>query len=1526
METSTYIPIKMESTFKASDLTKVSLVRYKDGNKLKVDAPQFSGEHQEHNKEALLYVVREFQAVVMEELELQPTGPNDHNTIKDQFVFFRRMLTEQARAYFNQISPVYLDDYDFDGCLAMFLKTSGYIAEEDRGQQLAYLQKVKKPFKYSVAHFYSRLLVLFAYAALMPGEIDDDGNPAVDPRVTPTDMTLKDIIYQAMPLVLKQDFIRSNQKLSNISISALISYMDSIKASHDIHPNPHGRHKQKNQPIDEEDEEKANSGKHKHKKHKGKQGSSKSKQGAGKHHRVQPDDDCPLHPDATHKWKDCYIKLRADKQALLDKSQPREGTGSKGKKASHHNQLKSGDEEQKEDVAESHDATLDWQTSSSGDDDDDGKSADCTSAECTSKLCNEIADILSSSNSAVFPDTSTAWQNEVGINNYRQNMLYTNTSSLTTSYPLEIYMMMTAQAGKSVVGDASPDLLPASVAVFGHIQQVKSTHLYHVLFDSGGSHTMFNKRALPPNVVPTYTTGTSITVSGSLKSSSMVMLKDILLPEFSRSRKVDLTLSATIFDNKNVQFDCIFGRDFLNTVGIDIHHSTQTIHWLDLSTSFKPSGYWKHPKRALQYMLLPDPWSHSSFVTVAIQDATYVAVDVHDVVKAQHHLSSPQQDQLIALLLQHTELFSGTLGCFPQREYDLDLIPTAIPKHFRAYPIPKVHEETFKKEVNRLLSLGVLEHCGASEWASPTFIIPKKDGQVRMVSDFRYLNSMIKRRIYPLPRIIDILRRRNGYKYFTKIDVTMQYYAFKLTEAAKNLCVIVTPFGKYRYARLPMGVKQSPDIAQEAMESIFMDLPNVETYIDDIGIFDNSWDAHLQSLNAVLTHLHVNGFTVNPKKCEWAVQETDWLGYWLTPHGLKPWSKKVAAILAMDRPTNQKQVRSFIGAVTYYRDMWPRRSHLLAPLTQLTGPKSKTFIWGTEQEEAFQAMKAMIASETMLYYPDHNLPFHVYTDASDYQLGAVIIQEDHPVAYYSRKLSTAQCNYTVIEKELLSIVEVLKEFCTMLLGCCALHIYTDHRNLTYNTFTAQRVLRWHVFLEEFNPIFHYIKGATNILADALSRVPCIHLEGQEGPVSSTTPDLTATESFYSLMMDDMKLTECFLNHPPLNELPFPLHFGDIHLQQQHDAQLHEHMQRHPDHFQQIVFGDDISLICYCRQPNETPRICIPTNLLNNIIQWYHVTLSHAGITRLYDSITTHFYHPKLKQGITEFVSHCNACQRFKLPGAAYGELPPRDVLLQPFTEVAVDLIGPWAITLNGQDITFLALTCIDPVTCLVELVRVDNKTAAHVGMKFENTWLARYPHPLRCVHDNGSEFIGFDFQIILETNGIQDVPTTARNPQSNAICERMHQTVGNLLRALCHTNPPQNVVDANELVDSALATAMHAMRSTVHRSLEVAPGALVFHRDMFLDIPLHADLLAIQARRQNIVNENLRRSNLRRRTFDYQVGQQVMIVHHNPATLGPRVQGPFPIHQVHVNGTVSIRHGPHVVERINICRLKPYHP
>ncbi len=216
--------------------------------------------------------------------------------------------------------------------------------------------------------------------------------------------------------------------------------------------------------------------------------------------------------------------------------------------------------------------------------------------------------------------------------------------------------------------------------------------------------------------------------------------------------------------------------------------------------------------------------------------------------------------------MEHTQLFGGKLGVYPHRKFCIDLVPGAIAKHARPYPVLVIHLSAFKNELLHLVEIGILSLQGASEWASPTFITPKKDDKVHWVSDLQESNKIVNRKQYPLPIIWDILQQRKRYEFFTKLEISMQYYTIELDNESKDLCTIATPFGKFKYNILPMGLKCSPDYAQEGMENIFQDVEDAEVYIENIGAFSHSWDDHIALLRCILPtvgsqwiNLSVNG-------------------------------------------------------------------------------------------------------------------------------------------------------------------------------------------------------------------------------------------------------------------------------------------------------------------------------------------------------------------------------------------------------------------------------------------------------------------------------------------------------------------------------------------------------------------------------------------------------------------------------------------------------------------------------------------
>jgi RNase H-like domain found in reverse transcriptase len=242
----------------------------------------------------------------------------------------------------------------------------------------------------------------------------------------------------------------------------------------------------------------------------------------------------------------------------------------------------------------------------------------------------------------------------------------------------------------------------------------------------------------------------------------------------------------------------------------------------------------------------------------------------------------------------------------------------------------------------------------------------------------------------------------------------------------------------------------------------------------------------LAEVDKVLQRLKDAGQKVNANKSAFAQAQLEYLGYWITRDGIQPQPKKVQAMLNIAPPKNKSELWSFIGMVIYYCDAWIQRSDVLAPLAKLCGKNSK-WEWTPVHQHAFKTMKKILVRDVLLAYPDFSKKFKIFTDASNKQLGAVITLEGQPIAYYSRKLNSSQLNYTTTEKGLLSIVETLKEFQSVLLGQDIV-VYTDHKNLTYKVFNTQRVMRWRLLIEEYGPTLAYMKGVTNVVADALSRL------------------------------------------------------------------------------------------------------------------------------------------------------------------------------------------------------------------------------------------------------------------------------------------------------------------------------------------------------------------------------------------------------------------------------------------------------
>ena len=1056
---------------------------------------------------------------------------------------------------------------------------------------------------------------------------------------------------------------------------------------------------------------------------------------------------------------------------------------------------------------------------------------------------------------------------------------------------------------------------------------------YCVLIDTGSEMSTIRPEIAHHGMVKKAKVIKFRTPNGTFESNRTSAMK-FFLSEFSESREISHEFRVIPEGNK-MPYDMIIGRDLLRALKMDVIYSENIIAWDDLRL---PMQEVTQKEKFIDFAAYVEDSTESESVKHSVErlnrilDANYEKPNMEEEVSKMEHLTEFQRTLLLALLQRHELLFDGQLGDWKGPAVEIPLKENATPYHARSYPIPHIHEQTFKKDLDRLVAIGVLTKVNRSEWAAPAFIVPKKDGRVRFVSDFRKLNKHIKRTPYPLPHIKDMLLKVSHFTYATALDLVMGYYNITLSDDAKKLCTITTPFGKYEYNRLPMGVSIAPDIFQDRICQLFEDIESVRAYIDDLLIVTHgSFEEHIQELDLVMSKLQDAGLKCKLDKCMFAQPELEYLGYIITKEGVKPNPKKVQAILDLQRPTNKTEVRQFVGMVQYYRDLWPRRSHLLGPLTELTKGGGKGAIqWSLQCEAAFNEMKRLIAHETLLAYPDFNKKFTIHTDASDYQLGAVIMQEGKPLAFYSRKLSTAQRNYTTTEKELLSILETLKEFRNILLGY-EIEVYTDHKNLTFGTneSSSQRTRRWESLVQEFGIELKYIEGDANVVADAISRLP---MEEHAKSVSRETheKDLCMLLGLSDLFMTET--TDCFASTAE-DTINYPLSPQVVEVAQK--LELNDQSKQTSE--MRTALDDPNSSWDYrevegVKLLHFSEKIYVPKSLRNKVITWYHHYLCHPGGDRLASTLKQVCVWKGMINQARNYCTRCPKCQKFKKRSTKYGHVPPKEAeTMEPWHTVCVDLIGNYSVkakvrqtdgSIKVCEINLLCMTFIDPATGWFEIVEVPqiDQTSARMSQLFDEVWLSRYPRPRKVIYDNGTEFKK-NFQPLLKDFAIKPTCTSIKNPQANAILERIHQVVGSMLKT---KDLVEVVFDVVDLWSEILASIAYAVRCSYHSTLKGTPGQLVFGRDMLLDLKYEPNYQQVWADKQRRINYDNIRENSKRTQYDYKVGGYAYVLRDgNYRKLEGDKQGPYRITEVFTNGTVRIQKGI-VNERINIRRLTPH--
>jgi hypothetical protein len=446
-------------------------------------------------------------------------------------------------------------------------------------------------------------------------------------------------------------------------------------------------------------------------------------------------------------------------------------------------------------------------------------------------------------------------------------------------------------------------------------------------------------------------------------------------------------------------------------------------------------------------------------------------------------------------------------------------------------------------------------------------------------------------------------------------------------------------------------------------------------------------------------------------------------------------------------------------------------------------------------------------------------------------------------------------------------------------------------------------MRWRLIIEEFGPKLTYIKGANNIVADALSRM---RLSDEDFSAEAFPVALAGEQAAGDLPKD------------------FPLSYARLAREQARDQKLQSRLvnEREKEHYVSKTFRhSDQSYDLITRDD----KIVIPSGMTQEVTEWYHENLLHPGEKRLELTLRQHFTFIGLGPMTKRVCKACNVCRSLKANHKKYGKLPPKEPELIPWHTLCIDLIGPYTFGPEKDPFTLHCMTMIDPATGWFEIVEIPNKRADYIANILEYTWLTRYPWPTEIRMDRGSEFAKEVKTTLDEDYGIKRKVITTRNPQANAIVERIHQVVGDMIRT--RDVRTKDDLDPEFGWTGVLSAVRHAVRSLVHTTTRATPTQLVFGRDALLNISFEADWQYIKERKQHRIQQNNKRENKTRKDHTYHPGDEVMVRADPSRKLeGARWQGPYTVTRVFDNGTAQLSKATTrgaVLQTWNIRQMKP---
>jgi len=817
--------------------------------------------------------------------------------------------------------------------------------------------------------------------------------------------------------------------------------------------------------------------------------------------------------------------------------------------------------------------------------------------------------------------------------------------------------------------------------------------------------------------------------------------------------------------------------------------------------------------------------------------------------------------------------------------FKIDVTSTTInpTDNVRPYRLPPLEETAKMEKLNELERLGFIYPI-VSQYSHNVLMIKKKSPSgivegFRLCIDYRPINSITIRDAYVMPRIDDILPQLRGAQYFAFLDLASGFWQIEVEENSQKYTAFSTSNGgQYAWRRLPFGVRNAPAVFQRTMDTVLKGLVGKSclVYIDDIAIFGKTIDELLDNLEQVLQRISKYGLRIASKKCGFFVSEFTFLGHRVSRDGIQPDMNKVKTLIDYPPPRTLTQVRKFLGFIGFYRSYIENFSHLAEPINALTrGNKTNYIKWTSEAQSAFESLIAILTQRTLLNFIDLSPsagPLHIFTDASEFAVAAVITQERdkefHPIEFYSSAHDVAQRRYGPTEWEALAVVKVVRHIEHYIIHSNATFIYTDCTAVAAffsrcRMSPNKRLNRWALTLGQHHIVFRHIPGRKNGAADTLSRcsaaaltkftpvpVEILHAGSLSQPVSASNyvapvlfppsassepPQRDSTEgpTQFADGIDTLLLEADGSVHShglSLNTILEAQHHDDecksiLEMLENPRRGVDKRIINHGARFQQLLSG----LLVYQRDDKETKfsfslppyLIFIPSGLRASFIKSAHESTlygAHCGADSLLKKFQQRYFWFSMLKDITLVIKNCETCALRQI-GSHSNQVQKFEEFSHPMECPAIDFIGPITPPSNGHS---YILTAIDVFTGYQWAVATKNMESLTV-VTFLHSIFSTFGSPRSLLSDKARNLNSKLVMDFLNTWNCRKKTTSGYHPQSNGTCERFNQT---FIQALSKVT--QNVPYT---WDISMPDVLFALRNSHSSTRGFTPFSLMFGRD-----------------------------------------------------------------------------------------------